>query len=129
MLCCEPWSERGGAGRGVVSEPETRLRLMLEDHGCGGFRPDLELRGPDGYPLLPDLADPVLRISIHYDGTHHDQQGQRERDVRRQRATAQNGWTEIRLTARDLVEQELLAGRWVPRAVALVARAAAGLSA
>ena len=83
---------------------------MLEDHGYGGFRPDLELRSPDGYPVLPDLADPVLRISIHYDGTHHDQQGQRERDVRRQRATAQNGWTEIRLTARDLVEQELLAG-------------------
>ena len=129
MLCCEPWSERGGAGRGVDSEPETRLGLMLEDHGYGGFRPDLELRGPDGYPVLPDLADPVLRISIQHDGTHHDQQGQRERDVRRQRATAQNGWTEIRLTARDLVEQELLAGRGVPRAVALVARAAAGLSA
>ncbi|PZO70585.1 MAG: hypothetical protein DI634_02720 [Kocuria palustris] len=117
------------ARRGVDSEPETRLRLMLEDHGYGGFRPDLELRGPDGCPVLPDLADPVLRISIQYDGTHHDHQGQRERGVRRQRATAQSGWTEIRLTARDLVEQELLAGRWVPRAVALVARAAAGLSA
>ncbi|WP_061711113.1 hypothetical protein [Kocuria palustris] len=117
------------ARRGVDSEPETRLRLILEDNGYGGFRPDLELRGPDGYPVLPDLADPVLRISIHYDGTHHDQQGQHERDVRRQRATAQNGWTEIRLTARDLVEQELLTGRWAPRAVALVARAAAGLSA
>lgn len=114
---------------GVDSEPETRLRLMLEDHGFPGFRPDLELRGANGYPVLPDLADPELRISIQYDGAHHDRQGQRERDVLRQRATLQSGWTEIRLTARDLTQLEPVGDTWVPRAVALVARAATGRAA
>lgn len=113
------------ARTGVDSEPETRLRLMLEDHGFPGFRTDLELRGEDGHPVQPDLADPGLRISVQYDGAHHDQQDQRERDVHRQRATLGSGWTEIRLTARDLVEHEVIGGRRAPRAVALVARAAA----
>ncbi|WP_144793061.1 hypothetical protein [Kocuria palustris] len=109
---------------GVDSEPETRLRLLLEDHGLRGFRTDLELRSADGCAVHPDLADPGLRISLQYDGAHHDGQGQRERDVRRQRATLGSGWIEIRLTARDLVESEPVDGQRVPRAVALVLRAA-----
>lgn len=86
----------------------------------------MELTTADGYPVLPDLADPGLRLSIQYDGAHHDSQQQRERDIRRHRATEAAGWREVRVIGADLKNMAMMRGQWVPRAVALVMAAVRG---
>lgn len=97
---------------------------MLKDHGFTGFVTDHEIHGTDGHPVQPDLADPRLRLSLQYEGRHHDEESQRHRDIRRQRATAEAGWTEIRLISRDLEAMVRTGDGSMPRAVALVRRAA-----
>ncbi|WP_147050843.1 hypothetical protein [Kocuria flava] len=109
---------------GSDSAPETRLRLLLEDHGIGGLETDLALCDAGGFPLVqPDLAIPGARLSIQYEGAHHDLREQRVRDVHRRRATERLGWREVRIVAADL--RTLTATPWgtVPTAVALVREA------
>ncbi|WAC67494.1 DUF559 domain-containing protein [Agrococcus sp. SL85] len=50
-----------------------------------------------------DLADPSLRLAIEYDGEHHRlDDAQDDRDVRRLRRLAAEGWLVIRITKADL---------------------------
>lgn len=108
---------------GSDSAPETRLRLELEDAGARSFQTDLEIRGADGFPVNPDLGDPRARVSVQYEGQHHDERGQRGRDIRRLRATEEAGWTEVRIFGADLDVQVSRRGRRISRAVALVLEA------
>lgn len=111
---------------GADSAPETRLRLLLREHGITEVQTDHRLVAPDGTEVLPDLAVESARLSIQYEGAHHDRPGQREVDIRRQRRTEAAGWTEVRITHRDLVEDVVTASGTVPRAVALVRTALRG---
>lgn len=108
----------------VDSALETRMRLMLERHGLTGWATDVELRPAGHRTVWPDLADREHRLCLQVEGPHHDEYGQRERDIARARATTAAGWKEIRLSSRDMV-----ADRWssssVPPAVALVRAARA----
>ncbi|MFI7495723.1 hypothetical protein ACH9D2_13540 [Kocuria sp. M4R2S49] len=105
---------------GADSVPETRLRLLLREHGIDELTTDHRIVAPDGTEVLPDLAVESARVSIQYEGAHHDRAGQREIDIRRQRRTEAAGWTEVRITHRDLVEDVVTPSGTVPRAVALV---------
>lgn len=111
---------------GADSAPETRLRLLLRQHGIGEVETDRRIVAPDGTEVLPDLAVESARVSIQYEGAHHDRAGQREIDIRRQRRTEAAGWTEVRITHRDLVEDVVTPCGTVPRAVALVRAAIRG---
>ena len=105
---------------GVDSAPETRLRLLLREHGIEEVAADHRIVAPDGTEVLPDLAVESARLSIQYEGAHHDRAGQREVDIRRQRRTEAAGWSEVRITHRDLVEDLVKPFGTGPRAVALV---------
>ncbi|MFI7483865.1 hypothetical protein ACH9EU_15780 [Kocuria sp. M1R5S2] len=89
---------------GADSAPETELRLLLQEHGIAGLALDLRIVAPDGTEVLPDIAVEAARVSVQDEGAHHDRPGQREIDIRRQRRTQAAGWTEVRITQRDLVD-------------------------
>ncbi len=80
------------------SPRETELRLFLRDVGFTTFVPQLEL--PDlGYRL--DLADPVTKIAVEYDGHHHNDPAQQAYDrIRRNRLQAA-GWIVIAVDYRS----------------------------
>lgn len=105
---------------GADSAPETRLRLLLQEHGIPDLTLDHRIVAPDGTEVLPDIAVEPARVSVQYEGAHHDRAGQLEIDIRRLRRTEAAGWTEVRITRRDLVEDVATATGTVPRAVALV---------
>ncbi|WP_156125557.1 hypothetical protein [Kocuria sp. ZOR0020] len=88
---------------GVDSALETHARLALEHAGLAGFVTDREIRVPGMGSANPGLAHEQWKIAIQVEGPHHDQQGQRTRDIKRQRITEAAGWIEIRVTAADLV--------------------------
>lgn len=111
---------------GADSLPETHLRLALVRGGL----PEPELNhvvwGPAGAPeLWPDAAYPAHRISLQYDGAHHDGPGQHLRDIRRARTTERLGWVEVRISKDDLagdrpaaigrVRRALQPRGWTPR--------------
>lgn len=80
------------------SPRETETRLFLRDAGFTAFVPQLEL--PDlGYRL--DLADPVTKIAVEYDGHHHNDPAQQAYDrIRRNRLQAA-GWIVISVDYRS----------------------------
>ncbi|NHU84931.1 hypothetical protein GWK18_04875 [Kocuria sp. JC486] len=108
------------AAVGVDSVLETKVRLLLEDHGLTGWTTDLQLQAPGHRAVWPDLADVEHRIAIQVEGAHHDGHDQRLRDIERQRATEALGWTEIRVMAADLNPDPLGQGGTVPRVVRMV---------
>ncbi|MDO5618927.1 hypothetical protein [Kocuria sp.] len=105
---------------GADSALETYARLALAAAGFTDFHHDVEIRVPGLRPVHPDLADERRRISIQIEGPHHDQSGQRIRDIERLRVTQAAGWIEIRVTAADLFVQP---GQTEPRIVQLVREA------
>ena len=111
---------------GADSPPETQLRLAVVRAGL----PEPELNhvvwGTTGAPeLWPDAAYPAHRVSLQYDGLHHDESGQHLRDIRRARTTDRLGWVEVRFSKEDLtgerpaavgrVRRALLSRGWLPR--------------
>lgn len=87
----------------VDSALETRMRLLLQDHGLEGWVTDLELRPRGHRSVWPDLADEEHLIAVQIEGPHHDRPEQRQRDIERARATVAAGWREIRLTWKDML--------------------------
>lgn len=84
---------------GADSPPETRIRLSLQRAGI----PELVLnhvvqdgRGRD--VSWPDLALPVWKISIEYDGKHHRTPRQKVIDDDRDLLMKQLGWIQLRIT-------------------------------
>src|SRR5207248_5220280 len=85
------------------SPMETRLRLLLIRAGLPW--PDVQyvVLDDDGrFVARVDLAYAHLRIAMEYDGDHHRDRDTFARDVRRQNALVQLGWTVLRFTARDV---------------------------
>jgi hypothetical protein len=85
---------------GADSVPETKLRLALGRRGL----PEPKLRyvvcDATGWELAwPDLAYPLFRVAVNYDGGHHLEPAQKESDIRRDESLAALGWTSITVTA------------------------------
>lgn len=79
------------------SPRETETRLFLRDAGFRSFVPQYEV--PD-LRVRIDLADPVAKIAIEYEGIHHNDPLQQSRDrVRRNRLQAA-GWIVIEVDFR-----------------------------
>lgn len=92
---------------------------IINEHQTGFHKGTLAQRSK------PALADPVHRISLQIEGAHHDQRGQRVRDIERRRATEAADWIEIRVVAADLVTGSNDPPGAPPRLVRLVREARA----
>jgi hypothetical protein len=89
---------------GADSPQETMLRLAIVRAGL----PEPELN----VPILsdngvrhhePDLSYKQYRIGIEYEGEHHGDELQIERDIARSERYAALGWTEVRISKRHLL--------------------------
>lgn len=111
--------ERAGRRKGVTmaraalplldpasaSGGETRCRLMLHGAGFPDLRHAVVILDEGGQWLCEaDLADPVARVAIQYDGLVHftDDVDRRRRDIDRDELARQAGWEVVVLTALDL---------------------------
>lgn len=89
---------------GVDSPKETELRLMLVTAGLGAPQVGFVIQTRLG-PLTPDLAYPVRRVLIEYEGDLHRTNRRRWRgDFDRVRAFQEAGWTVIRVNSDDLTD-------------------------
>ena len=86
------------------SPGETRLRLLLIDHGIGGFvvnEPVFDSEG--GWLCQPDIHFPRPRVSLEYQGEHHfADPRQRARDIRKGEVLRSHDWTQLEIVAADL---------------------------
>lgn len=97
----------------VESPKESQTRLLLRKHGLSEPIVQYEVRDGGHFVARVDLAYPAWKIAIEYEGDgHRTDRAQWRRDIQRQRALEDCGWTVIRLTQADLDEG----------AVALIAR-------
>jgi hypothetical protein len=93
---------------GADSPPETRLRLVLIRAGLpepvlNHVVWDEDPWGGTGWPVLwPDAAYPQWRVSLQYEGAHHNGEDQYLRDIRRADTTVRSGWHEVRISRLDL---------------------------
>ncbi|MFJ3957177.1 endonuclease domain-containing protein [Arthrobacter sp. NPDC090010] len=110
---------------GADSPQETRMRLILLDHGLPEPRLNVILYDSWGKPnVWPDAAYPEHRLSLQYDGKLHDEARQYERDIARAAITAELGWEELRISASDLRGPQPGVVRKVRRALHKSGRAA-----
>lgn len=104
------------------SPPESRLRVLLALAGLPAV-PQFTVRDGDGrFVARVDLAFPVHRVAIEYDGAWHGERGQLTRDRRRLNRLMAAGWTVLHVTAADMREPEAL----VAQVRALIAAPASG---
>jgi hypothetical protein len=97
LLLAEPLAE---------SPMETYLRLLLHDAGLPAAVAQYEIRDSAGRFLgRVDLAWPELRLAIEYEGDHHRERGQFQRDIARLNALRAAGWTVLRFTAEDVLRR------------------------
>ncbi|MFF2032307.1 hypothetical protein [Arthrobacter sp. NPDC058192] len=88
---------------GSDSPQETLLRLAIVRAGL----PEPELNEPiitaDGVRhQAPDLSYRKYKIGIEYEGEHHGEELQIERDIARSERYAQLGWREVRISKRHM---------------------------
>lgn len=89
---------------GAESPKETELRLLLLDEGLGAPEVGYVIQTRIG-ARTPDLAYPLKRLLIEYEGDVHRENRRRWRsDFERVRAFQQSGWTVIRVNSDDLTD-------------------------
>ncbi|MFC7456997.1 hypothetical protein ACFQS2_07365 [Brachybacterium sp. GCM10030267] len=110
---------------GADSPMETLLRLAFREAGLPTPEINTPLAGADGNNrITPDFQWPQYGMCAEYDGRPHDGTRQVERDIRRGRAVARAGFTEVRLYSQDtlpdcgdavrIVRDELIRHGWRP---------------
>ena len=88
---------------GADSPQETKMRLILCRAGLGEPVLNHILRNAwDRACVWPDAAYPEQRIALQYDGAHHADPLQLQRDSRRLAMTQALGWKEVRVFKEDL---------------------------
>ncbi|MFE4545480.1 endonuclease domain-containing protein [Arthrobacter sp. NPDC056727] len=88
---------------GADSPQETRMRLILARTKLGEPVLNYIIRNTWGQPAVwPDAAYPEHCLALQYDGGHHSDPVQAERDRKRQELTERLGWTELRIFKDDL---------------------------
>jgi hypothetical protein len=111
-VTAESWVGRPGHGRlawaaarvrpGVRSRPETLLRLLL----MRSRLPEPVVGHPvpvaGGLILHPDLAYPLRRLALEYEGDGHRSRDAWERDIERRELLADVDWRTIRITSAHL---------------------------
>lgn len=91
---------------GADSPQESRLRLALHRAGLPDPLVNALIHDAAGRKLhRPDLSLPEFRVCVEYDGRHHADPRQAERDVTRSERAEAGGWIEVRITARHAVDQ------------------------
>lgn len=83
------------------SRPESRLRVRLHLLGYRNFIPQIRV-DHEGSVFYLDLADPVWRIALEYNGGWHYNSEQRARDSYRKNALKSAGWDVFEITAKTL---------------------------
>lgn len=110
---------------GADSPRETLLRLAFVRAGLPEPELNVPLVGTDGRRRhSPDFLWPQFRVCVEYEGMHHNEKKQIERDIERSRRVRAAGWVEVRLFSKDvkqdcaaavrLVRDALTAGGWRP---------------
>ena len=110
---------------GVDSPPESWLRLLLHHAGLPPFVPNFPVLSANGRPAVwVDLACEQFRTCLEYDGGHHLTPDQQSSDHRRDLATAEAGWVQVKISRNDLrrgkdfvvakVQRGLVLGGWRP---------------
>jgi hypothetical protein len=87
---------------GADSIPESLLRQAIVAAGLP--EPELQVSLSPLDPCAPsgDMGYPWRKLVIQYEGAHHDDEAQRLRDARRDRAFREAGWTIILVRIDDL---------------------------
>ena len=87
---------------GAESPRETWLRLLVIRHGFP--RPQTQIEIHDEYGVrvaVPDMGWEEAKLALDYDGEHHRDAVQFNKDVRRHDNLTELGWTDIRVTSLD----------------------------
>jgi hypothetical protein len=88
---------------GSDSPQETRMRLALARTKLGEPQLNHVIHNSWGQPAVwPDAAYRQHRLALQYDGAHHSDPDQAERDRKRKETTERLGWTELRIFKDDL---------------------------
>ncbi len=92
------------ARTGSESPKETELRLLVAAHGFPEPRLNVDVRDEAGtFVGRADIAWPVLRVALEYDGEHHRLDSlQYARDLERVAALEAAGWIVVRVTKQHL---------------------------
>ncbi|MFF1573422.1 endonuclease domain-containing protein [Leifsonia sp. NPDC058292] len=98
-------------GEHSESPPESRLRLMLLRAGFDDLRANAPIVLPDGTRYRADFAIPSRALLIEYQGDHHRDRLQYQRDLTRTAALQADGWTVLQLGHRDLLSETALIAR------------------
>jgi hypothetical protein len=97
---------------GTESPGETRLRLLLESAGLPAPQSNLEVFDGDRFVARVDLAYPVPRVAVEYEGDiHRVDQATWRKDIRRRERLEDIGWRTVRVTADDLARPAELIAR------------------
>ncbi len=82
---------------------ETRTRLVIVDSGLPRPVAQYVIRDSEGrFIARVDLAYPVERVALEYEGDHHRERATFRRDIARVNALTTLGWIVIRVTADDI---------------------------
>ncbi|MDG4664267.1 hypothetical protein [Mycobacterium sp. 236(2023)] len=108
---------------GAESPQESRLRLVLIDHGFPRPLTQIPMCDAGGYVFARlDMGWPDLKIAVEYDGEHHrTDDAQYRKDARRLRRINDMGWIVIRVMKGDRPDE---IAAWVRAAFALREREA-----
>lgn len=90
------------------SPPESLMRLAILQAGLPVPVPQLAIRLDNGSVVRVDFAWPEYRVALEYDGAHHADQMQMQRDRRRLNELTRLGWTVLHATASDLRDPTLV---------------------
>jgi hypothetical protein len=89
---------------GSDSPQETLLRLAVTRAGLPEPELNAPITGDDGCPHhQPDLSYRKYRIGVEYEGDHHGEEEQVVRDITRSESYAALGWTEVRISKRNML--------------------------
>lgn len=89
---------------GADSPQETQMRLILLHAGLPEPILNHVIFNEWGAPAVwPDAAYVKERIALQYDGRHHAEVEQYQRDIKRQALTERLGWREVRVQHEDLL--------------------------
>ncbi|WP_433874252.1 DUF559 domain-containing protein [Sinomonas atrocyanea] len=87
---------------GADSVPESLLRQAIAAAGLPEPELQISLVPLDPYSPSGDMGYPRIKLVIQYEGAHHDDEAQRLRDARRDRAFRDAGWTVLLVRLEDL---------------------------
>jgi hypothetical protein len=94
------------ARSGAASPMETRLRLCVVDGGLPEPRVQHEVFDADGlFVARLDLAYEEVRLGLEYDGDHHRERDQFQRDAVRRNRLRLCGWAVLSFTAQDVLRR------------------------